>query len=66
MKKVNFCLRLDRKDIIYHELLEIGHTINATRYSQQLKRLNFIKRIEPGHRNRKLIWIHDKAKTHLA
>ena len=57
------------KGIIYYELLEIGQTVNSTRYFHQLKRLNEEikkKRTGPGHGNRKVSLLHDNAKPHVA
>ena len=58
----------DMKGIIYYELLEPKQTINDVRYSQQLRRLNekiLEKRSGPGHGNRKVILLHDNARSHV-
>ena len=55
-KKVMLCVWWDMKGIIYWELLESGETINANRYSQQLRRFNEAiqeKRTGKGHGHRK-------------
>ena len=68
-KKVMLCVWWDIKGIIYYELLEPKQTINAERYSQQLRRLNekiLEKRSGPGHGNRKVILLHDNARPHVA
>lgn len=68
-KKVLLCIWWDFKGIVYYELLNQGQTINATRYSQQLRRLNQeldLKRPFSGHGTRPLILLHDNAKPHVA
>ena len=62
------CVWWDLKGILYYEMLEIGQTVNATRCSQQLKRLNeeiLKKRVGPRHGNRKVILLHDNVKPHV-
>ena len=68
-KKVMLCVWWDMKGIIYWELLESGETINANRYSQQLRRLNEAiheKRTGKGHGHRKVLLLHDNARPHVA
>ena len=57
------------KGILYFELLEPKQTVNAQRYSQQLRRLNEVileKRIGPDHGKQKVILLHDNARPHVA
>ena len=53
---------LDMKGIIYYELLETGQTVNATSYFQQQKHLRKLKK----RNGRKVIFLHDKPKPHVA
>ena len=68
-KKVMLSVWWDMKGIIYFELLEPRQTINAERYTQQLKRLcEAIEERRPfnGHGKRKVILQHDNARPHVA
>ena len=54
---------------MYYELLHPKQTVNAQLYSQQLRNLNekiAEKRPGPGHGNRKIILLHDNARSHVA
>ena len=55
--------------ILYFELLEPKQTVNAQRYSQQLRFLNEVileKRTGPGHGKGKVMLLHDNACPHIA
>lgn len=68
-KKVMLCVWWDTKGIIYYELLEPNQTVNADRYSSQLRRLSGaldIQRPYNGHGRRKVILQHDNARPHVA
>ena len=57
------------KGILYYELLEPQQTVDAQRYSHQLRRLNekiLENRTGPGHGKRKVMLLHDNARPHVA
>lgn len=68
-KKVLFCIWWNMKGPIHYELLQVGETINAERYSNQLIHLaDKVKKKRPlvGQRTRKIILLHDNARPHVA
>ena len=67
--KVMLCVWWDMKGVLYYELLEPKQTVNAQRYSQQLRRLDeqiLEKRTGQGHGKRKVMLLHDNARPHVA
>lgn len=67
-KKVLLCVWWDMDGIVYHELLDMGQTITAQVYCQQLDRLrdNLLK-VRPHLLNRKgIVLQQDNAKPHTA
>lgn len=68
-KKVLLCIWWDQKGILYYELLKPGETVTATRYQDQLIKLNrkvAAKRPEWATRHECPILLHDNARPHVA
>ena len=65
MKKVLLCIWWDIKDIFYDELLEIGETVTAERYSRQSNKLNEIvneERSITAQGSQKVMLLRDNAR----
>ena len=63
------CSWWDQRDVVYHELLKPGETVDGPRYKQQLINLNDVlmeKRPEWARRPGKVILLHDNAPCHKA
>jgi len=67
-KKVLLCVWWDIEGVIHHELLNIGQTITADIYCQQLDRLHDrLVKLRPSLVNRRgIVLQHDNAKPHTA
>lgn len=68
-KKVLLCVWWDMKGVVHYELLDQGQTINADRYSKQLRKVQReleVKRPFSGHGPRPVILLHDNARPHVA
>ena len=60
---------VDRKGVIYYELLKPGETVNTERYRQQMIDLNqALREKQPEYQKRqhKVILLHDNAPSHTA
>ena len=67
--KIMLCVWWDQKGIIYYEFLEFKQTVNANLYSNQLTRLSRaleVKRPYKHKGSRKIILLHDIARSHVA
>jgi len=67
-RKVILCVWWDCYGVVYNELLEMGQTITANIYCQQLDRLKAaLEEKRPGLVNRRgVILQHDNARPHVA
>ena len=64
-KKALLCVWWDQRGIVHYELLPEGQTVNADRYSAQLRRVNAAIQQKRARRDR-IILLHDNAKPHVA
>lgn len=64
-KKALLCVCWDQRGILHYELLQEGQTINADRYSAQLRRLSTSIAQKRAQRDG-IILLHDNAKPHVA
>ena len=63
------CIWWDMEGVVYYELLKPNETITTERYQQQLERLNdnlMQKRSSIASNRRKVILLHDNARSHVA
>ena len=67
--KAMLCIWWDMEGVVYYELLKPNETITTERYQQQLERLNdnlMQKRPSIASNRRKVILLHDNARSHVA